>query len=62
MLEVTGVKRCFTMLLHMCNQVRGSMFEYTVNEATTSSCLLRHLEGERERKVGNHHDPYASYH
>ena len=39
-LEVFGSKRYLTKLLHMCNQaecVVVSMFEFTVNEATTSS-------------------------
>ena len=39
-LEAFGLKRYFTKLLHVCNQaecVLVSMFEFTVNEATTSS-------------------------
>ena len=39
-LEVFGSKRYFTKLLHMCNRAERvvvSMFEFTVNEATTSS-------------------------
>ena len=39
-LEALGSKKYFTKLLHMCNQaecVVVSMFEFTVNEATTSS-------------------------
>ena len=39
-LEVLGSKKYFTKLLHVCNRaecVVVSMFEFTVNEATTSS-------------------------
>ena len=39
-LEVFGLKRYFTKLLHVCNRaecVVVSKFEFTVNEATTSS-------------------------
>ena len=39
-LEALGSKKYFNKLLHMCNQseyVVVSMFEFTVNEATTSS-------------------------
>ena len=39
-LEALGSKKYFTKLLHVCNRaecVVVSMFEFTVNEATTSS-------------------------
>ena len=39
-LEVLGSKKYFTKLLHVCNRaecVVVSMFEFTVNEVTTSS-------------------------
>ena len=36
-LEAFGLKRYFTKLLHVYNRVCSSMFEFTVNEATTSS-------------------------
>ena len=39
-LVVLGSKKYFTKLLHVCNQaecVVVSMFEFTVNEVTTSS-------------------------
>ena len=39
-LEAFGLKRYFTKLLHVCNRaecVVASMFEFIVNEATTSS-------------------------
>ena len=38
--EVFGLERYSTKLLHMCNRAERvvvSMFEFTVNEATTSS-------------------------
>ena len=36
-LETIDSKKCSTKLLHVCNQVCSSMFEFTENDDTTSS-------------------------